>query len=50
MNDANQITSMVGNTPLVDLTGITNDLAPGVRVLAKAEYFNRRSTSIRVAQ
>jgi cysteine synthase B len=31
---------MVGNTPLVRLRNVTRDLAPGVSVYAKAEFFN----------
>ena len=33
------LASAVGNTPLLELTGIARDVAP-VRVLAKAEWFN----------
>lgn len=32
--------AMVGNTPLLQLSGILPDLADGVEVYAKAEYFN----------
>jgi cysteine synthase B len=34
------ITDLVGNTPLVRLRNVSRDLAPGVQVLAKAEFFN----------
>ncbi len=34
------ITTLIGNTPLIELTRVTAGLAPGVRVLAKAEWFN----------
>lgn len=34
------ITDLVGNTPLLQLTRIAPDLAPGVRVFAKAEWYN----------
>ncbi|MCP4806956.1 MAG: cysteine synthase family protein [Proteobacteria bacterium] len=30
----------IGDTPLVPLTSLTRDLAPGVRVLGKCEWFN----------
>ncbi len=33
-------TQLVGNTPLIRLNRVTADLAPGVAVFAKAEYFN----------
>ncbi len=31
---------MIGNTPLIELTAVADDLAPGVRVFAKAEWKN----------
>jgi cysteine synthase B len=31
---------MIGNTPLIELTGVIDDLSPGVRVFAKAEWKN----------
>ena len=34
------LTSLIGNTPLIELTRVTAGLSPGVRVLAKAEWFN----------
>lgn len=37
---ASSILDLVGNTPLVDLTGIERDLSPRVRILAKLEGMN----------
>ena len=34
------ILRQVGNTPLIDLTGLLTDVPPGVEVLAKCEWFN----------
>jgi len=31
---------LIGNTPLIELAAVTQDLAPGVRVFAKAEWKN----------
>ncbi|MBK6766557.1 MAG: cysteine synthase family protein [bacterium] len=31
---------LIGNTPLIELTSVTGDIAPGVRVFAKAEWKN----------
>lgn len=39
-DDAIQVTSLVGNTPLIDLGRIAEGVAAGVRLLGKAEYFN----------
>ncbi len=37
---ANSVTELVGNTPLIKLTRITENLSPGVEVYVKAEWFN----------
>lgn len=37
---ATDITELVGNTPLVRFNNVTRDLASGVSVYAKAEFFN----------
>jgi S-sulfo-L-cysteine synthase (O-acetyl-L-serine-dependent) len=34
------LTKLVGNTPLIRLQRVTQNLAPGVEIYAKAEYFN----------
>jgi cysteine synthase B len=34
------VEQLIGNTPLVELCNVTAGLAPGVQVLAKAEWFN----------
>ncbi|MDX8408792.1 MAG: cysteine synthase [Mariprofundales bacterium] len=34
------LADLIGNTPLVELTRVTGELAPGVRLLAKLERFN----------
>ncbi len=38
--DENSLESRVGNTPLLRLSRVAERLAPGVRVFAKAEWFN----------
>ncbi|WP_287128420.1 PLP-dependent cysteine synthase family protein [Candidatus Cyanaurora vandensis] len=37
---AHDVTSLVGNTPLIRLKRVVEDFAPGVEVYGKAEYFN----------
>lgn len=37
---ADSVIDLVGGTPLIKLTHITEDLSPGVEVYAKAEWFN----------
>lgn len=37
---ADDVTELVGNTPLVEIRSVTRGLAPGVKVLAKLEGFN----------
>ena len=37
---ADSIIELVGNTPLIKLTNITEGISPGVEVYAKAEWFN----------
>ncbi|MBI3099054.1 MAG: cysteine synthase family protein [Planctomycetes bacterium] len=37
---AASVFELIGNTPMVELRHVTRDLAPGVRVLAKAEWTN----------
>ena len=34
------LVNMIGNTPLIELTSVTDDLSPDVRVFAKAEWKN----------
>jgi S-sulfo-L-cysteine synthase (O-acetyl-L-serine-dependent) len=38
--DEYSLESRVGNTPLIQIRSLTRELAPAVRVLAKAEWFN----------
>ena len=40
MNSALDLTSYVGNTPLLPLRRLSRDLSPRVKVFAKAEWFN----------
>ena len=40
LRKAEDVTDLVGNTPLVEIRKVTNGLPPGVRVLAKLEGFN----------
>ena len=40
LRTAESVTDLVGNTPLIRLTHITEGLSPGVEVYAKAEWFN----------
>lgn len=37
---AQSVTDLVGNTPLIKLTHVTDGIGPGVEVYAKAEWFN----------
>ncbi len=37
---AQSVTDLVGNTPLIKLTHVTEGIRPGVEVYAKAEWFN----------
>jgi len=37
---AQSVTDLVGNTPLIKLTHVTEGISPGVEVYAKAEWFN----------
>lgn len=39
-NEGSSIIEHVGNTPLIELTAIAEDLSPDVRLFGKAEYFN----------
>lgn len=38
--DEYSLESRVGNTPLIQIRNLTKDLGPGVRLFAKAEWFN----------
>lgn len=37
---ADSVIELIGNTPLIRLNNITEDLSPGVEIYAKAEWFN----------
>ena len=39
-NAAQSVLDLIGNTPLLSFKRVTRGLAPGVRVLAKAEWYN----------
>lgn len=38
--NVNSIVELIGNTPLIELSNIAQDRNPGVRIFAKAEWFN----------